>query len=58
MKKEQLVIKNFFTLKDVYIGLGKYNVFIGEQASGKSLLIKLISFFNSMLITSILRSFV
>lgn len=53
MKKEQLVIKNFFTLKDVDIGLGKYNVFIGEQASGKSLLIKLISFFNSMLIPCI-----
>lgn len=36
MSKERLVIKNFFTLKDVDIELGKYNVFIGEQVSGKS----------------------
>ena len=42
MQKERLIVKNFFTLKDIDIELSKYNVFIGEQASGKSLLIKLI----------------
>ena len=49
MNKERLIIKNFFTLKDVDVGLGKYNVFIGEQASGKSLLLKLIYFFRNVL---------
>ncbi|RTL12912.1 MAG: hypothetical protein EKK54_02325 [Neisseriaceae bacterium] len=49
MQKERLIIKNFFTLKDVDIELGKYNVFIGEQASGKSLLLKLIYFFRNVL---------
>ena len=49
MQKERLIIKNFFTLKDVDIELGKYNVFIGEQANGKSLLIKLAYFFRNIL---------
>lgn len=46
MQKERLIIKNFFTLKDVDIELGKYNAFIGEQASGKSLIVKLLYFFR------------
>lgn len=49
MQQERLIIKNFFTLKDVDIELGKYNVFIGEQASGKSLIIKLCYFFREIL---------
>lgn len=49
MSKERLIIKNFFTLKEVDIELGKYNVFIGEQASGKSLIIKLLHFFRTVL---------
>jgi len=53
MQKEKLIVKNFFTLKNVEIELSKFNVFIGEQASGKSLLIKLISFFNIMLLAGI-----
>lgn len=53
MQKEKLIIKNFFTLKDVKIELSKYNVFIGEQASGKSIIIKLISFLNKMLASGI-----
>ncbi|TXI92156.1 MAG: hypothetical protein E6Q33_07735 [Neisseriales bacterium] len=53
MSKERLIIKNFFTLKEVDIELGKYNVFIGEQASGKSLLIKTLFFFRSILFTPI-----
>lgn len=53
MQKERLIIKNFFTLKDVDIELDKYNVFIGEQASGKSLIIKTLFFFRSILFTPI-----
>ena len=53
MNKERLIIKNLFTLKDVDIELGKYNVFIGEQASGKSLIIKILFFFRSILFTPI-----
>lgn len=49
MQKERLIIKNFFTLKDVDIELGKYNVFIGEQASGKSLILKHLYFFREMI---------
>jgi hypothetical protein len=32
MQKERLIIKNFFTLKDVDIEFGKYNVFIGKPS--------------------------
>ncbi|MBP9742882.1 MAG: AAA family ATPase [Burkholderiales bacterium] len=49
MGDERLKVKNFFTLTDIDIKLGKFNVFIGEQGSGKSLLIKLIYFFRSIL---------
>ncbi|MCE2705659.1 MAG: AAA family ATPase [Proteobacteria bacterium] len=48
MQKEKLIVKNFFTLKDVEIELSKFNIFIGEQASGKSLLIKLVYFFKKI----------
>lgn len=47
--KERLVVKNFFSLKDIDIELARFNVFIGEQASGKSLLMKLVYFFRSIL---------
>ena len=53
MQKERLIIKNFLTLKDVDIELGKYNVFIGEQASGKSLILKTLFFFRSILFAPI-----
>lgn len=53
MQKERLIIKNFFTLKEVDIELGKYNVFIGEQASGKSLILKTLFFFRSILFAPI-----
>ena len=49
MRKESLIVKNFFTLKDINIDLAKFNIFIGEQASGKSLLIKLVYFFRNHL---------
>ncbi len=53
MQKEQLIVKNFFTLKDIDIELSKYNVFIGEQASGKSLITKLLYFFREVFTTYI-----
>ena len=53
MQNAKLIIKNFFTLKDITINLGKYNVFIGEQASGKSLILKSLFFFKSILFAPI-----
>lgn len=53
MQKERLIVKSFFTLKDINIKLGKFNVFIGEQASGKSLILKMIFFFRSILLAPI-----
>ena len=55
MQKESLVVQNFFTLKDIDIDLAKFNVFIGEQASGKSLLVKLIYFFRNTILLPIIN---
>jgi predicted ATPase len=49
MQQERLIVKNFFTLKNIDIELSKFNVFIGEQASGKSTIIKLIHLCRSFL---------
>ena len=46
MEEKKLIVKNFFTLKEIDIDLSQFNIFIGEQASGKSLLVKLIYYFN------------
>lgn len=51
--QERLIVKNFFSLKDINIELGRFNVFIGEQASGKSLLLKLIYFFREAIYTPV-----
>ena len=40
--KETLTIKNFGPIKDITIELGKVNVLIGEQATGKSTVAKVI----------------
>lgn len=53
MKQEKLIVKNFFTLRDIDIDLTKFNVFIGEQASGKSLLLKLIYVCRKILVLPI-----
>lgn len=45
---ECLTIKNFLVIKDAEVELKKINVVIGPQANGKSLIAKLISFFNSL----------
>jgi predicted ATPase len=44
----KLRIKNFMALRDVEIELNKVLVLIGEQASGKSTIAKLIYFFKSL----------
>jgi predicted ATPase len=49
MHQEKLIVKNFFTIKNIEIELSKFNVFIGEQASGKSIIIKLIHSCRSFL---------
>ena len=41
MAKDKLIVKNFGPIKEVDINLAKVTVFIGEQASGKSVLAKL-----------------
>ncbi len=43
MAQEKLIVKNFGPIKDAEIELGKVTVFIGEQASGKSVLAKLVA---------------
>lgn len=47
--KETITIKNFGGLKDVTIPLNSINVFIGKQASGKSITAKLLYFFKGLL---------
>ncbi len=46
--KETITIKNFGGLKDVTIPLNSINIFIGKQASGKSVTAKLIYFFRKV----------
>lgn len=41
--KEKLIIKNFGPIKDVVLELGKFTVLIGEQATGKSTVAKLLA---------------
>jgi AAA15 family ATPase/GTPase len=45
---EYLGVKNFLVIKDAEVELKRINVIIGPQANGKSLIAKLISFFNSL----------
>jgi hypothetical protein len=41
--KEKLIIKNFGPIKHVELDLGKFNVLIGEQATGKSTVAKVLA---------------
>lgn len=41
--KEKLIIKNFGPIKSVELELGRFNVLIGEQATGKSTVAKLLA---------------
>ncbi|OQX72030.1 MAG: hypothetical protein B6D62_00280 [Candidatus Cloacimonas sp. 4484_275] len=43
---EKLIVKNFLVLKDIELEVNKINILIGEQAEGKSLIAKLVYFFE------------
>ncbi len=45
---EKIVIKDFLIFKDVEMPINKFNILIGEQASGKSLLAKLVYYFRNV----------
>ncbi|MGL4520325.1 MAG: AAA family ATPase [Phocaeicola sp.] len=44
MKSNKLTIRNIGPIKDIEINLNKINLFIGAQGSGKSTIVKIISF--------------
>lgn len=46
---ERLQVKNFLTIKDADIEIKKLNILIGAQASGKSVIAKLVHYFESLL---------
>ncbi len=48
MEYPRIEIKNFGPIKEACFDIKKYNVIIGEQASGKSYISKLIYFFRSL----------
>lgn len=41
--KEKLIIKNFGPIKDIELELGRFNILIGEQATGKSTVAKVLA---------------
>ena len=41
--KEKLIIRNFGPIKDVELDLGRFNILIGEQATGKSTVAKVLA---------------
>jgi len=43
LEKEKLIIRNFGPIKNVELELGRFNVLIGEQATGKTLIGKVLS---------------
>ncbi len=45
---EKIIIKNFLIFDDVEMEIKRLNILIGEQASGKSLLAKLVYFFKDI----------
>ena len=47
--KRELIVKNFVNIKEAVYEPKKFNVIIGEQATGKSLLVKLDYFFNEVI---------
>ena len=49
MIKEKLIIKNFAGFDHIEIDLKPINIFIGPQAAGKSVIIKLVYFFKSLI---------
>jgi len=53
---EKIVIENFLVLKKVELEVNKINIIIGSQASGKSLVAKLLYFFRSFLSKTFINS--
>ena len=51
MAKDRLIVKNFGPIKEVDINLSKVTVFIGEQASGKSVLAKLAALLSNPVVS-------
>ena len=47
---EKLTIKNFLNINDIEFNLSKINIIIGQQASGKSVIAKLVYFFKDFFI--------
>lgn len=45
---EKIIIKDFLLFKDIEMPINRFNLLIGEQASGKSLLAKLVYFFRGI----------
>lgn len=45
---EKLIIRNFGPIKDVELDIKKFNVFIGQQASGKSTVAKVLAIFRRL----------
>ena len=41
--KEKLIIRNFGPIKDIELDLGRFNILIGEQATGKSTVAKVLA---------------
>lgn len=56
--KEKIVIKNFSVLEDVELEINKINILIGPQATGKSLIAKLIYFFKNPVITDMVPAII
>ncbi|MFN0037058.1 MAG: AAA family ATPase [Saprospiraceae bacterium] len=50
MAKETLTVKNFGPIREAHLDLQKVTVLIGEQASGKSVLAKLVAIFSDILL--------
>ncbi len=44
---EKLIIHNFLTIRSAEIDVRRFNIFIGPQASGKSIIVKLLYFFKA-----------
>ena len=47
---EKLTVKNFLNINDIEFNLSKINIIIGQQASGKSVIAKLVYFFKDFFI--------
>ncbi len=47
---EKLTVKNFLNINNIEFNLSKINIIIGQEASGKSVLAKLVYFFKNFLI--------